>query len=285
MLRPQKARGFTLVELLVVIGIIAILIAILMPALSNARRSANSVKCLSNLRQLGQAYFMYAGEHKGVFPVVRQDKPDPGPATTQYYWTDMIAPYISRLQGTTTSSTTEDMAEAEKTIVWGCTEWQRRVDISDTSARFYPGYGANIHVYMTPGNSTRRPTETACRWLGVYEGKHYKMSSVTQAAERLMITDSFLWIFDARPITSGGVDALPGQPLDQVATNAGKVNVPGLMDYDLYRHSKRPSVGATGYFDKKAKLACNAVFFDGHATTISGMAEAYRAVFLTDPPP
>jgi prepilin-type N-terminal cleavage/methylation domain-containing protein len=61
--------AFTLVELLVVIGIIAILIGILIPTLSRARESANKTACLSNLRELGNAFRLYAAGNKDAIPV------------------------------------------------------------------------------------------------------------------------------------------------------------------------------------------------------------------------
>jgi len=96
---PWHKPGFTLMELLVVLAIIALLLAMLIPSLQAAREQARSAVCLANLRQIGSAMTMYAGDNRGWLPLGPADRlcyrdakgnlfADPGPDRQPYPWSN-----------------------------------------------------------------------------------------------------------------------------------------------------------------------------------------------------
>ncbi len=96
--RRTVERGFTIIELLLVIGIIAVLISLLLPAVQSAREAARRTQCSKNLMQIGVALASYASTHKVFPPGVVNDKGPISNAPTGYHygWAVQILPYLSQ---------------------------------------------------------------------------------------------------------------------------------------------------------------------------------------------
>ena len=90
-MKHHNRFGFTLVELLVVIGIIALLISILLPTLSKARQSAKQINCASNMRQLGVGLVLYANDFNGELPLTQHDH------GLEEAWVFNLMPYLDNV--------------------------------------------------------------------------------------------------------------------------------------------------------------------------------------------
>jgi type II secretory pathway pseudopilin PulG len=96
MKRRQTARAFTLTELLVVVGLIAVMISLLLPVVGKARAAADAAACLSNLRQMGTAWHLYLTENRGRLPDYAWHMPGAPDLAWRAYWPGILEHYNVR---------------------------------------------------------------------------------------------------------------------------------------------------------------------------------------------
>jgi len=165
----RRRHGFTLVELLVVVGLVTVLISLLLPALGNARKAAYATACASNLRQMGTAWVMYVSEHKGRLPepiwlaVPPRTTPE---VTWQASWLGILDSYKVRGQTLLCPSASEPIPFAQQNPGFGnvAYAWSGRFQTNGTSARFntstYRDSSYGYNHYLVVGGPTVDGTAT-----------------------------------------------------------------------------------------------------------------------------
>ncbi len=189
-------RAFTLTELLVVIVIIAIICALLLPALGQVREAARMVTCMNNLRQLGLAVHGYGNEQDGLLPMSYANEDGNYSGSGQgsaKMWPQYLAPYIERSDQVESGSQLTVNAN-----VFGCpTKRQTYRRITNSWTGFTPGYGYTRWA-MPLGYPSWSPwwgwvTCTDFIDMSVSGWPHIAMARITRKSERPVISDCANW--------------------------------------------------------------------------------------------
>ena len=239
-------RGFTLVELLVVIGIIALLISILLPALSKARESANRVACLSNIKQVSMALLMYVDSNKGFLPY---SAPYSWEFEEDWIWWELDTPTTPRISRVGEGGVGPYLSLSRtNTKVMLCPS-DNILNHSRTGPSQYGKYpfSYSLNEYMCSFPPSVKPTPNpSCV---------YKLVSVSRASEKILIFEEGEGTIDDG---YGTITAIPGDLGTNMVALRHDRNHQTQVDDPVKAGVEVPNIKAKG----------NVGFCDGHADSV-----------------
>jgi prepilin-type N-terminal cleavage/methylation domain-containing protein/prepilin-type processing-associated H-X9-DG protein len=308
--RSRLHHAFTLVELLVVIGIIAVLISILLPSLQAARRAADRTKCLSALRQLGNGFFMYANDNKGYMPRMFYRHYLPSGTLLERGWYDWISKYLlppgqelnanwSGLQSTTNRLISSPEIVGGNTVLRGCPSWigiyrGNNTTTSFSSSNLVFGYSMNPWPFAPYDTRPYDPVASAGGFINnwkrtdsypssagaqrEYHSNFFRLSQYTHAAQRALAYDN---IHRNTIMSLSSYPEWPYKP--EKAGGMAWLGSPDslYLSLDFNRHPN-PSklkriVNGQSSSVQPQDPSMNVLYVDGHADFTS-VREAYRAI-------
>ena len=279
----QKQPGFTLIELLVVIAIIAILAAMLLPALASAKQKAQRIKCTNNMRQIGLGFVMFSGDHNDMLPPAGYGVDN----LLQYTWDGWIDSYIG---GHATDAALQmsvrplqycqAILKCPADIIelapgWGSFTARRTYAMNGVG----PSFGSEWQV---PTQNHKYPLPTLNHGVGIYwsdggpidpDARGYKSTVVRDNSGTILLVEQpnyqnfcgQIW-----PCMSIGPEAAAGSAADLYQTDPAS---PGLS-----AASHNFGSGSYGLHSKRF----NYLLHDGHVQALK-MTETIGKGALTDP--
>jgi prepilin-type N-terminal cleavage/methylation domain-containing protein/prepilin-type processing-associated H-X9-DG protein len=273
-------KAFTLVELLVVIGIIALLISILLPALNKARQQANSVSCLSNLHNMALAMSMYTNQNHGEFPFSTGASDSAGNAI---HWGALLSQVMGIGNGTIVSASNANTVSSRAIFLCkDASTYGNNVPLNEYSA----------HPLLMPNVSLTYPAVSAWGSLQNQQREPYHINRITTPGDIVMIWDGVMstsdnstspdsFSLDLQRITN--TNSAPATYLLAPYCQVNNINLGASVDggpnTDDTSDSTTDRIYGNIRWRHLSNKAANFLFVDGHCATIRYTSELNTGLY------